>query len=58
MEGRCCRFAAIKPEQISAAKDALKATGAQDISSAYEHSSPDHDDGEQVDREVFREEVR
>ena len=45
-------------EQISAAKDSLKATGAQDISSADEHSSPDQKHEERVEREVVREEVR
>jgi hypothetical protein len=45
-------------EQISAAKDSLKATGAQDISSADEHSSPDHKHEQRVEREVVREEVR
>ena len=36
-------------EQITAAKDALKATGAQDIASADEHSSPDSKDRQHTD---------
>lgn len=46
------------PRQIGSAEDALKATGAQDISSAVEHSSPHERRAQPIKGEMLRDELR